>query len=41
MRKRRSAGLRTVILAMMLLAMVCTAFAAGGDPTELTGTKYI
>jgi len=26
---------------MMLLAMVCTAFAAGGDPTELTGTKYI
>ncbi len=41
MRTRRSFGLRTVILMMMLLAMVCTAFAAGGDPTELTGTKYI
>ena len=41
MRTRRSFGLRTVILVMMLLAMVCTAFAAGEDPTELTGTKYI
>ena len=41
MRTRRSSGLRLVLLTMMLLAMVCTAFAAGGDPTELTGTKYI
>ena len=41
MRTRRSSGLRLVLLTMMLLAMVCTAFAAGSDPTELTGTKYI
>ena len=40
MRTRRRFGLRTVVLVMMLLAMVTTAFAAG-DPTELTGTKYI
>ena len=40
MRTRRRFGLRTVVLVMMLLAMITTAFAAG-DPTELTGTKYI
>ena len=39
MRTRRSSGLRTAILAMALLAMISTVFAA--DPTELTGTKYI
>ncbi|MEY8401977.1 Na+/H+ antiporter NhaC family protein [Oscillospiraceae bacterium 44-34] len=39
MRTRRSFGLRTAILAMALLAMISTVFAA--DPTELTGTKYI
>ena len=33
--------MRTVVLVMMLLAMATTAFAAGGVPTELTGTKYI
>ena len=41
MRTRRTFGWRTVILAMMLLAMISTAFAAGGDPTELSGTKHI
>ena len=41
MRIRRSFGLRTLILVMMLLAMACTAFAAGENPTELTGTKYV
>ena len=41
MRTRRSSGLRLVLLTMMLLAMVTTVFADGGDPTELTGTKYI
>ncbi|NBI08437.1 Na+/H+ antiporter NhaC family protein [Colidextribacter sp. OB.20] len=40
MRTRRSRGLRLVVLTMMLLAMVCTAFAAG-DPTEETGTRMI
>ncbi len=41
MRTRRTFGLRTVVLAMLLLAMISTAFAAGGDPTEETGTKMI
>ena len=41
MRTRRTFGLRTAVLVMLLLAMVSTAFAAGGDPTELMGTKYI
>ena len=41
MRNRRTFGWRAVILAMMLLAMVCTAFAAGEDPTDLSGTKMI
>ena len=40
MRTRRNWAVRTVVLLMMLLAMVCTAFAAG-DPTEETGTKMI
>ena len=40
MRTRKNLGLRAIVLVMMLLAMACTAFAAG-DPTELTGTKYI
>ena len=33
--------MRSVVLVMLLLTMVCTAFAASEDPTELTGTKYI
>ena len=41
MRTRRSSGLRIVLLAMLLLAMIGTAFASGEDPTELSGTKYI
>ena len=41
MRTRRTFGLHTVVLAMLLLAMISTAFAAGGDPTEETGTKMI
>ena len=41
MRTRRRFGFRTIVLVMMLLAMVTTVFADGGDPTELTGTKYI
>ena len=41
MRTRRSFGFRTIVLVMMLLAMVTTAFAAGGDPTEISGTKMI
>ena len=41
MRTRRSSGLRIVFLAMLLLAMIGTAFASGEDPTELSGTKYI
>ena len=40
MRTRRTFGLRTIVLVMMLLAMMTTAFAAG-DPTDLSGTKYI
>ena len=40
MRTRRTFGLRTVVLVMMLLAMMTTAFAAG-DPTDATGTKMI
>ncbi len=40
MRTRRTFGLRTIVLVMMLLAMMTTAFAAG-DPTEETGTKMI
>ena len=41
MRTKRSWAVRSAVLVMLLLSMVCTAFAAGGDPTELTGTKYI
>ena len=41
MRTRRIFGLRAVILAMMLLAMITSAFAAGSNPTELSGTRYI
>ena len=41
MRTTRSSGLRIVLLAMLLLAMIGTAFASGEDPTELSGTKYI
>ncbi|MCI9156211.1 MAG: Na+/H+ antiporter NhaC family protein [Lawsonibacter sp.] len=41
MRTRRFHSLRLVVLTMLLLAMVTTAFAAGGDPTELSGTRYI
>ena len=41
MRTRRTWVTRSVLLVMLLLSMACTAFAAGGDPTELTGTKYI
>ncbi len=41
MRTRRTWVMRTIVLVMMLLAMVTTAFAAAEDPTELTGTKYI
>ena len=33
--------MRSVVLVMLLLTMVCTAFAASEDPTELAGTKYI
>ncbi len=40
MRTRRTFGLRTIVLVMMLLAMMTTAFAAG-DPTDATGTKMI
>ena len=40
MRTRRIFGLRTIVLVMMLLAMMTTAFAAG-DPTDATGTKMI
>ena len=32
--------MRSAVLVLLLLAMICTAFAAG-DPTELSGTKYI
>ncbi|MCI8990976.1 MAG: Na+/H+ antiporter NhaC family protein [Lawsonibacter sp.] len=41
MRTRRNWAMRSVVLVMLLLTMVCTAFAASEDPTELTGTKYI
>ena len=41
MRTRRTWAVRSILLVMLLLSMACTAFAAGGDPTELTGTKYI
>ena len=41
MRTRRTWAVRSIFLVMLLLSMVCTAFAAGEDPTELTGTKYI
>mgnify|MGYP001085201499 FL=1 len=40
MRTRRNWAVRTIVLVMLLLAMVCTAFAAG-DPTEESGTKMI
>ena len=40
MRTRRTFGLQTIVLVMMLLAMMTTAFAAG-DPTDATGTKMI
>ncbi|WP_251316601.1 Na+/H+ antiporter NhaC family protein [Flintibacter muris] len=40
MTTRRNWAVRAIVLVMMLLAMACTAFAAG-DPTELSGTKYI
>ncbi len=39
MRTRTSRAMGAIILVMMLLAMVCTAFAA--DPTEESGTRYI
>ena len=41
MRTRRNWAMRSVVLVMLLLTMVCTAFAASEDPTELAGTKYI
>ena len=41
MRTRKNWAVRTAVLVMMLLAMVTTCMAAGGDPTELSGTKYI
>ena len=41
MRNRSAWTMRAVVLVMLLLTMVCTAFAAGGDPTEFSGTKYI
>ncbi len=40
MTTRRNWAVRAIVLVMMLLAMACTAFAAG-DPTELSCTKYI
>ena len=41
MRTRRNWAMRSIVLVMLLLTMVCTAFAASEDPTELAGTKYI
>ena len=41
MRTRRTWAMRSVLLVMLLLSMACTAFAAGEDPTELTGTKVV
>ena len=38
--KRNRLGLVAIIM-MMILALTSTAFAASGDPTEMSGTKYI
>jgi len=41
MRKRNRRLWGLVLLCMLLLSLLPTAFAAGEDPTEATGTKYI
>ena len=41
MNLRRSWPMRAILVVMVLLALVTTAFAAGEDPTEASGTKMI
>ena len=41
MNLRRSWPMRAILVVMVLLALVTTAFAAGEDPTEASGTKMV
>ena len=41
MRKTNRRLIKGAAILLLLLSLVTTAFAAGEDPTELSGTKYV